>query len=226
MEIISLKPPQPRKFPLSISRFDFKIGAVISLPKIQQHRLPPLHLVLDRRQSRREFKTPLAIQKLSDLLWHSSRVRQIRRTAGNVEWQSRPSPSGGGCHPIQLLLLRAPVLETSLLIYNPEHHALGVRELPSDKFLQKCIGEVENCLKINHGTVFWFVADLARSGAKYRNPESLAWRDSGALLATISLVAESLALECCGLGIHDIPSLRKLLQFDQSIIGVGGCIIS
>ena len=149
----------------------------------------------------------------------------MERMAGNILWVSKPFPSGGGCHAIQMLVLGAPVWNDSLLIYNSEHHVFGIRELPNVKLVQKCFQEVGACLGVGNGTVIWFVADLARSGARYRNPESLAWRDSGALLATLGLVAEGMGLKCCGLGLHDIPPLRRFLNLDQSVIGVGGCIV-
>jgi SagB-type dehydrogenase family enzyme len=225
MEIIELKPPQPWAKPRLLPAFDFQISGVLRIPKLAQRKLQSLDQVLNARKSRREFRVPLTFQQLGDLLWHSSRVRESRRLVGNTMWTSKPSPSGGGCHPIQLIVLRAPILKNVLLIYDPEHHVFGVHELPDSKFLRRCLREVEKCLKIHNGTVLWFVADLARSGTRYRNPESLAWRDSGALLATIGLVAESMGIECCGLGLHDIPSLRRFLKMDQSVIGVGGCIV-
>jgi SagB-type dehydrogenase family enzyme len=225
MEIIKLKPPQPLAKPRPLPIFDFQISGVLQIPKLAQRKLRPLDQVLNTRKSQREFKTPLTFQQLGDLLWHSLRVRECRLLTGNIMWQSKPSPSGGGCHPIQLLVLRAPVLINALLVYDSEHHIFGVREMPDSKFLRRCLGEVEKCLKIHNGTTLWFVADLARSGARYRNPESLAWRDSGALMATIGLVAESMALECCGLGFHDIPLLRRFLKLNQSVIGVGGCVV-
>jgi len=111
------------------------------------------------------------------------------------------------------------------LVYDPQYHVFGVRNLPTD-VLKKCLMEVNKCLEVQRGTIFWFVADLTRSAARYENPESLAWRDSGALLATIGLVAEGLNLKCCGLGFHDIPTLRRFLRLNESVIGVGGCIVA
>jgi hypothetical protein len=124
-----------------------------------------------------------------------------------------------------MLVLRAPVLKDKLLLYDSEHHVLGVREVPDAKVIPQSLREVDLCLEAHNGTVIWFVADLARSGARYRNPESLAWRDSGALLATLGFVAEGMGLECCGLGLHDIPAIRRFLKLNQSVIGVGGCIV-
>jgi SagB-type dehydrogenase family enzyme len=225
MAIIELNPPHPLAKPRILPVFDFQISGVLPIPKPTRRKWLPLDQVLNTRQSRRDFKSPLTFQQLGDLLWHSSRTRSTARVGGNTLWASKPSPSGGGCHPVQMLVLRAPVLNDKLLLYDSEHHVFGVRELPNTKLIQKCLREVDMCLEIHNGTVIWFVADLARSGARYRNPESLAWRDSGALLATIGLVAEGMELECCGLGLHEIPALRRFLKMNQSVIGVGGCIV-
>jgi len=223
MAIIKLKPPYPLAKPRALPVFDFQISGVLPIPKPTRRRWQPLDQVLDTRQSRRDFKAPLTFQQLGDLLWYSSRTRHTARVAGNTLWSSKPSPSGGGCHPIQLLVLQAPVLKNKLLLYDSDHHVFGVREVPNLKLI---LQEIDRCLETRNGTVIWFVADLARSAARYRNPESLAWRDSGVLLATIGLVAEGMRLECCGLGLHDILSLKRFLKFNQNVFGVGGCIIS
>jgi SagB-type dehydrogenase family enzyme len=225
MEIIELKPPRPLAKPRALPVFDFQISGVLPIPKPSRRKWQPLDRVLNTRESRRDFKAPLSLQQLGDLLWHSSRTRRASRVAGNTLWTSKPSPSGGGCHPVQMLVLRAPILKDKLLLYDSDHHVFGVREVPNANLIENSLREVDRCLEIHNGTVIWFVADLARSGARYRNPESLAWRDSGALLATLGLVAEGLGLDCCGLGLHDIPALRRFLKLNQSVIGVGGCII-
>ena len=225
MEIIELKPPRPLAKPRALPVFDFQISGVLPIPKPIRRKWLPFDQVLNTRQSRRDFKKPLTLQQLGDLFWHSSRTRCTARVAGNTLWASKPSPSGGGCCPVRMLVLQAPVLKNKLLLYDSDHHVFGVRDVPNAKLIQQSLREVDRCLKAHNGTVIWFVADLARSCARYRNPESLAWRDSGALLATLGLVAEGMGLECCGLGLHDIPALRRFLKMDLSVIGVGGCIV-
>ena len=226
MEIIELKPPHPWSRQRRAKIWDFRASGVLQLPTIHQRKLGRLEIVLGDRRSRREFKVPLTLQQLGDVLWHSYRVRRTARMDGGFLWESRPSPSGGGCYPIQVLVLRAAFLPRSLLLYDPNYHVFGVRDLAGDRLVMRCVGEVEQCLKAGKGTIFWFVADLGRSGRRYRNPESLAWRDSGALLATIGLVAGGMGLDWCGVGLHEIPSLRKFLKLEDWVIGVGGCIIS
>jgi SagB-type dehydrogenase family enzyme len=225
MEIIELKPPLPWAKPRAPQACDFGIVGVLPLPSVGRKKLAPLDRVLGARRSRREFGVPVTLQQLGDLLWHSLHVRQRGYAGGRLVWETRPTPSGGGCHPVQVVVFRAPGLRSALLIYDPGHHAFGVRDRVDAGVLRRSVAEVDMCLKVGRGTVLWFVADLGRSGAKYRNPESLAWRDSGALLATVGLVAEGLGLNCCGLGLHDIPSLRCFLGLDRSVLGVGGCVV-
>jgi SagB-type dehydrogenase family enzyme len=225
MEITELKPPRPWAKGSSLRTCDFQITGVLKIPKITSRKLPALHCVLRTRQSRRDFKTPLTLEQLGDLLWHSFRVRQKGYVNGQCVWESRPTPSGGGCHPIHVVVVGARFLKNALLFYDAQGHSFGVRDAPSG-LVTRCLEEVGTCLKVQKGTALWFLADLARSGTRYKNPESLAWRDSGALLATISIVAEGLGLNSCGLGLHDIPSLRRFLKLDKWVMGVGGCVVA
>lgn len=226
MEIISLESPRPRSHARRGANWEFPAAGVVRPGPVLQRKLGRLELILETRQSRRDFRAPLTLQQLGDLLWHSYRVRQMARLENDLVWESRPAPAGGGCYPIQVLGVRVATLPNSVLAYYPEHHLFGVRDLISDGIFERCVAEVGRCLKTDRGTILWFVADLGRSGKKYHNPESLAWRDSGALLATLGLVAEGMGLNFCGLGLHEIPSLRRFLKLEVWTIGVGGCVIS
>ena len=59
---------------------------------------------------------------------------------------------------------------------------------------------VSEIIGARHGVTLQFAADMARIGASYENGCSLAWRDAGALLAVVSLVAEALGLAGTPLG--------------------------
>lgn len=226
MEIISLKAPRPRVHARHSKTWEFPAAGVVRPGTVLHRKLGRLELALETRQSRRDFRAPLTLQQLGDLLWYSYRVRQTARLKDHLVWESRPSPSGGGCYPIQVLALRVATLSKTLLAYYPEHHLFGMCDLSDSGIFERCVAEVGRCLKTGRGTILWFVADLGRSGKKYHNPESLAWRDSGALLATLGLVAESMGLNFCGLGLHEIPSLRRVLKLEAWTVGVGGCVIS
>jgi SagB-type dehydrogenase family enzyme len=224
MEIIRLKAPRPWPRPRRVTGWDFPISGVLRARDVRQRRLGALEKLLGSRQSRREFAAPLTLQQLGDLLWHAYRVR--RRLRRNGVWESRPCPSGGGCYPISVVALRMASLPKVALVYYAGHHAFGVRELPTRGVLRRAVADVGRCLKAGKGTILWFVADLGWSGGRYENPESLAWRDSGALLATIGLVAEGMGLNCCGIGVHDLAGLRGFLRLEDWMLGVGGCVVS
>lgn len=225
MEIIELRSPRPWRQPRPASQWDFQVSGILRASTVRQRRLGTLEGLLERRQSRRQFDAPLTVQQLGDLLWHAYRVRRRNRASGNWYWESRPCPSGGGAYPISVVSLQVKSFSKALLIYYARDHAFGVRELPSKAILRRALTDVDPCLKVGKGTLLWFVADIGWSGGRYQNPESLAWRDSGALLATVSLVAEGMGLNCCGLGMHEIPSVRRFLRLEKRVLGVGGCVI-
>jgi len=226
MEITKLRSPRPRLGLQNLKPWDFPATGLLRPPPVYQQKLGNLEDLLMARRSRREFTVPLTIQQLGDLLWHSYRLRKKTCLKDDVFWESRPSPAGGGCYPIQVLAFSVRTLSKTLLAYNPEYHVFGVLALTRGKIFDRAVEDVEKCLKIGNGTVLWFVADMSRSLSRYRDPESLAWRDSGALLATASLVAEGMGLNFCGLGLHDIPALRRFLKLEDWTMGVGGCVIS
>jgi SagB-type dehydrogenase family enzyme len=226
MEITELRPPVPRARQRAFVDYDFGIVGAIEVPKVSKRMLSRLDRVLAARRSRREFRGALSLQQAGDLLWHSTRARELARRGQRTVWESRPVPSAGGCHPIRVVLVGAHFARDSLLVYDAQHHMFGVRPVRGEKLMRRCLEEVGRCLSVGKGTVFWFVADLERTGAKYRNPESLVWRDSGALLATLGVVAEALSLNCCGLGLHEIRSVRSILKLPPHVVGVGGCIVS
>lgn len=224
MATTKLREPRPRKKPLPSRFYSFPFLSVITLPRPILRNAPQFYKVLASRHSRRNFETPLTSQQLGDLLWHSARTRE-QRSAANPFWESRIAPSAGGCHPIHVAVLRHPDTKDLALIYDGRHHALGVVSAEGIVFT-RALCEIAACLPIGRGTILWFLADMDRTTAKYRNPESLVWRDSGALLATISFVSQAMNLQACGLGIHETPTLRRIFRLPPSVVGVGGCIIS
>ncbi len=226
MKITELKPPLPRTKQSATRSYAFLYSGFLPLPKFPKHRWPRLDQVLTNRQSRRGFQKPLSFEQLSALMWHSARQRDGKFLEDGTLWQSRIAPSAGGCHPIHIVILGAPEFTRDILVYEAEHNGFGVVAAVDSQLLRNALKEVDACLRVGKGTVLWFLADIAKTARKYLHPESLIWRDSGTLLATISFVAEGLGIHACGLGIHESPSLRRLFKLPSSMIGVGGCIVS
>ena len=183
----------------------------------------PLSQVLASRSSRRLFQ-PVTLEALNSLLWYSARALEVT-PATLPRWQHRPAPSAGGKHPLDLLIFRSEGESTVPELYEATAHALARLKLSTAEFLHHFLNNLNQVLNIEEGVIIWFAAQFDRTLAKYENGESLVWRDCGALLATISLVAEALDLNCCAVGITGEPYVSQMLASNKQVIGAGGMIL-
>jgi hypothetical protein len=110
-------------------------------------------------------------------------------------------------------------------LYDSLGHSLGQLALASRAPYRRLHALVNTLLPLGASVVVWFVADFGRTLARYRHGESLVWRDAGALLATMNLVAEALGMNCCALGATGDPWVSRMLQAGTTVRGVGGCLI-
>ncbi len=60
------------------------------------------------------------------------------------------------------------------------------------RHIEAILEELSETMPVRRATLLWFVADLRKLSARYADAESLLWRDSGALGATLSLSAAAL----------------------------------
>lgn len=140
----------------------------------------------------------LADQQLGDVLHNVT--RRMRGGLGRFgqAWEGRASPAAGGLHVISLLCL--PVERTSRVgFYDRNQHSL--RQIEKAPEIQRVNAESVKLLTgATSGTTIQFLADAARLNSCYENGMSLLWRDSGALAATICLVATCFGLNAVILG--------------------------
>ena len=144
---------------------------------------------------------PISTDDLSSILWHATLLRERRAATSEFPaWESRAAPSAGGLHVISLLCLPLAV-DQPAGIYDPDRHELialdqeclaVTRRLNSENIIEIC-GAVT-------GTSIQFVADMQRAEAAYEYCWSLVWRDAGALVTTLALVAEALGFAATPLG--------------------------
>jgi SagB-type dehydrogenase family enzyme len=224
MRPIKLASPVPRQECQARESFGFKLKdvAYLSTPSEPQPRI--LWDVLASRASRREFDR-LDEGDLNRLLWLCAKTRQSRLDSGRISWESRPVPSAGGLHPIRLFVIDREGDMWRLRLYDPRAHAISsVTPVDELAFTRFCT-EVEAVLHPGGGTIVWFVADWNVVDSKYQNADSLVWRDAGAMLSTICLVAEGLELNCCPIGITGDPTITEALGGQDKLLGVGGCIV-
>lgn len=132
--------------------------------------------------------------------------------------QKRPVPSAGAIHPIHLLVKKQGD-DTPWARYNPLTHALDVIGPVADVLKDLC-AEADQVVPAQSGTMLLFVAEPAMTAAKYESSDSLVWRDAGVIQGALAIVAESLALNYCLLGITGDPWVGRLSEQCQ-LVGVG-----
>lgn len=176
--------------------------------------------VLGARASRRTFEY-VSDEKLADFLWYSAKALSLTQGEDNMFCQHRYVPSAGGIHPIDLIVI-SPT-ERAVSIYDPVAHALCKLKTEPEQ-LEAFLSYTGAVLEPSAGTIIWYAARPEKVGAKYQNELSLIWRDAGALIASMYLIAEALDLNCCALGVLGNSELQALTN-NTTVIGTGGCII-
>ena len=178
--------------------------------------------VFENRRTKRSFGS-LTLDDLSNLLWVAAKTRSSFRESSGFVWQHRASPSAGGRHPIDLAVIAPPTLPADVYIYDSIGHSL-IEIVDASAPTKRFISTLDNVIPKQDGTIIWFIAQYLRTGSKYINPESLVWRDAGALLATISFAAEALKLNCCAYGLTGDNWVAEIFG-GVGLGGAGGCVV-
>ncbi len=176
--------------------------------------------VLARRRSKRTFSR-LDMSELSQLLWHCARTQATSPSPLGFELEQRPTPSGGAIHPIHLLVKLAG--EPQWCRYDSRVHAL-VDVVGSADLLRDLLAHSEFVLPGAEATRILLVAEPGKTQAKYEDAASVIWRDAGALLAIMAVVAEALGSHFCPLGITGEPWASRLAP-PGILAGVGMALI-
>jgi SagB-type dehydrogenase family enzyme len=221
-EFRQLPEPVPRavELPFEPYRFPQKARRLLSVP--QNVTSAPCLEILHNRRSRRSFK-PIGEEKLSSLLWFAAKTLRTHYEPSGFGWQHRPAPSSGGRHPIYILVLTYGN-PAAVSVYEAEGHALIEFEPLEPRGPTALVEGLQAILPQQSGTVLWFVADYPRTWSRYEHGESLVWRDSGALLATIYIAAEALGLNCCAYGAVGDVWITRILPTSR-FVSVGGCVV-
>jgi SagB-type dehydrogenase family enzyme len=177
--------------------------------------------LLEQRQTRREFTRALTDDKLGEFLWLACRTRSSRPSPFGFEQQSRSHPSAGAMHPIHVLLARNA---QDWQRYEPVEHALV--QLPGTQTAAATARDESAALvPLDQGVLIALAAEPGRTAAKYESPESLVWRDAGAVLGYMSVVAEALGLSFCPLGILGERFVSSATGDDTRIHAAGLAIL-
>lgn len=216
--------PSPLKELGKLVPYQYQIGKKIKLSIPQDVLNVPFYKVLLHRRSKRNFTT-LSIEKISHLLWYAAKARKITVAANNFLLSQRSSPSAGAIHPIDILIsMPSSMIERKFSYYDPFNHVLEELNLEKNKVIQ-FLEHINYNLNITNATIIWFVAHLNRTGSFYTNPESLVWKDAGAITMTFQLVATATNICCCPLGTLGSPYLENLFNNEKNIFSAGGILL-
>ena len=133
----------------------------------------------------------------------------------------RPALSAGALHPISVLLFN----ESAVFRVNADSCILEKLTFATevrDAWIRNC----QRVLPEANGEFLTLVADMTRPMSAYAHSETLVWRDAGATLQTLALVAQLFGLGFCPLGIlgnevvSALPSGAQLLAVGAAAIGL------
>jgi len=169
--------------------------------------------VLLERSSTRDYSTdPIALEKVSQLLWAS---QGITREGG--EWQFRTAPSAGALYPIETYLgvNRVHGLAPGLYHYEVRNHRLAfLREddLIGTALARAALGQTI-CQRA--ALVFVWTAVIARSVRKYgERAYRYIYMDAGHVAQNLYLAAAGLNLGCCAVGAFFDDEVNAVLDLD------------
>jgi hypothetical protein len=119
----------------------------------------------------------------------------------------RITPSAGGLHPYSFICIGDE--DRRALLYDPAAHAFMPLAALHHDLYELNHREVSGILGSAPGVTVRVVMDAAKVAAAYRNPETLIFRDAGAILSVTGMLAEWLDLLACPLGFIGEQFIQK-----------------
>ncbi|MFK3725746.1 hypothetical protein ACI2KE_18165 [Pseudomonas monteilii] len=220
MDWITLNSPTVRAEPGHYQLFTWPDGTFHALPETEDAGDEGILNLLDHRRTRRTFNA-LSEGQLGQLLWRCARTQSIAESDYGFDLELRPTPSAGAMHPIHILVHLPGASSWSR--YDSRRH--GLVGLPGSA--EAFAGLEEQCheaLPAAQATRLLLVAEPGKTCAKYQHGESLIWRDAGALLIVMAVIAEALDYSFCPLGITGEPWAGRLAPAGV-LTGVGVALV-
>lgn len=220
MNWIDLNNPEPKQTAAIYTPIDWSTSRQEILPAPTDQPPTDIFTALKNRRSALHFN-PVNEQQLSNFLWHSCRCLNTTNSPYGFQLEQRPSPSAGAIHPIHLALKHP--YNSSWWRYDPYNHALQQIPDGQDKLLElshqrKQLNDSEQATEV------LLLAEPGKMQAKYNHANSLVWRDAGALIGIMSLVAESLNMSFCPLGMTGEPWAGDIVNQGE-LHGVGMILV-
>lgn len=197
MSILIDEEPRPRGTPdTTYASLEWPISRSVKCANVSPPSEQPFLTILEARRSHRVMAhAPLG--ELVNAVAFCTRPR-AKMYGEPFQRSRRPSPSAGALHPVDILLVHDA---TQVSRYVPLSHRLQTLHVSAPEHLEAFGDDCRRMLPDAPGTAIVLVGDISSVEATYDRPESLLWRDGGALMQTLFLVMTAYQLAFCPLGI-------------------------
>lgn len=216
-----MEDPIPKENHDLFTPFPYPLGKKISFPKPSNIRSKDFLKVILTRRSERLFKEGITIEGIVDLLYFVNKIESCALDQNDFLVTRRTVPSGGGRHPIDILVSMPDEMHKRQFdLYNPIDHSLTRLLLPQENrkiFFKK----LSINLNHNNACIFWFSIQKDKTASKYHNPESIFWRDAGALIYCIQLISHFFELKSCPVGTLASQEFSDLFSSSKILSGGG-----
>ena len=178
--------------------------------------------LLRRRRSVREMR-PCNLADLSTLLFNGARILDEWRDCQGINVSRRPHPSAGGRHPLSILVLVGEVegLEPGAWAFDPSRCALTDASWDPDRIDDAFVVASNALGGLRPPALLLAVAEPELTLSRYPAGTAHLWRDTGALLTTLHLLAASLDLASCIVGISGVLGHEDAARVDLGALALG-----
>ena len=174
------------------------------------------------RRSVRELR-PCNLADLSTLLFNGARVLDEWRDHQGTNISRRPHPSAGGRHPLSILVLVGEVegLAPGAWAFDPSRCVLTDASWDPDRTDDALVVASNALGGLRPPALLLAVAEPERTLSRYPAGTAHLWRDAGALLTTLHLLAASLDLASCIVGISGVLGHEDAARVDLGALAFG-----
>ncbi|MGG5819343.1 nitroreductase family protein [Falsiroseomonas sp. HW251] len=175
------------------------------------------------RRSVREM-TPAPLRSVLALVGWVTVARAVR-VADPLGRTRRVPPSAGALHPVEVVVVAGGRRTPVLLRVDPLSARVQVLSERRPGPAARLLTRLPQLLPRARGTALVLLADRARTAAFYHRPDSLLWRDAGALLASLQLAAGSLGLVACPTGLLGQEVADGLFPGSDRVVAAGSLVV-
>ncbi|NNH71828.1 SagB/ThcOx family dehydrogenase [Nocardia uniformis] len=183
---------------------------------------PSLTTVIENRRSCRAFDdtNPLTLAQLAELLYRAARTRSVETTDTGEELPSRPYPSGGSVHELELypVIRHVAGLAPGMYHYNSHDHALHL-VAPADSAAVRRLVRTTSATLAEAAEPQAVLLMSARAGRVMWGYEQVAYanilKHVGVLMQTVYLTATAMGLGTVAQGFSDTAAFTAATGVDE-----------